>query len=353
MSKRFGTALALALLFLMPAIAGACLWDHDTLVQERGRFPSALELITGKFLRHSPEFYQWRIEDRRQKLAKDPKNLAYHDDLAVAYQKVGDSKRAIETMLAKDKIKPGVYETYSNLGTFYILSGNLKEGLVYVDKALGINPNAHFGREKYQAWLVEYAIGRSHHKVLLFPLRFGPQEKVESNFKDPGFREFLADKLGKKSLTRDDSQAAVKGILGMMRFADYKNPLLLEALGDVLMDMKEPGENANLLAARAYLRAAGEVTDAQSKERFKMLARRAMSLRIDADKEFPQLERDLEAEIRDAEKWYASLRKREIQWIKEGQNVEAEFDQLYTADPSIASPPNLTPGSKVGIGKAP
>ncbi len=351
MLQRFGTAVAVALFILMPAIAGACLWDHDTLVQERGRFPTALELITGKFLRHSKEFYQWRIEDRRQKLAKDPKNLAYHDDLAVAYQKIGDPKRAIETMLAKDKIKPGVYETYSNLGTFYILGGDLKEGLVYVDKALAINPNAHFGREKYQAWLVEYAIGRSHHKELIFPLRFGPQESVESNFKDTGFREYLADKLGKKSLTHEDSQAAVKGILGMMRFADHKNPLLLEALGDVLVDMNNPDKDATQLAARAYLRAGREVSDAKAKERFKLLALRAMSTRMDRDKEFPQLERDLETEIRDADKWYATLQRREAQWIKEGQNVEAEFDQLYTAEPTIPSPAKSTP--RAGIGKAP
>jgi hypothetical protein len=54
----------------------ACLWDYDTLRQERARFPGALELITGKFLRHSPEFYQWRIEDRRRRLDADPRNGA-------------------------------------------------------------------------------------------------------------------------------------------------------------------------------------------------------------------------------------------------------------------------------------
>ena len=55
----------------------ACLWDHDTLLVERGRFPQTLELITGKFLRHSTEFYRWRIADReRQIFSADPEDPA-------------------------------------------------------------------------------------------------------------------------------------------------------------------------------------------------------------------------------------------------------------------------------------
>src|SRR5262245_42838018 len=154
----FPTALLAGL--LLPSAAVACLWDYDTLKQERARFPGTLELITGKFLRHSPEFYEWRIKDRLAKLKDDPKNLAYHDDLAVAYHKTGQHDKAVETILAKEKIKPGLYETYSNLGTFYILNGEFKKGLPYIDRALEINPDAHFGRERYQKWLVEYALTR-------------------------------------------------------------------------------------------------------------------------------------------------------------------------------------------------
>ena len=52
------------LLLALTAPAAACLWDADTLPMERTLFPSVLELITGKFLRHSPEFYRWRVRDR-------------------------------------------------------------------------------------------------------------------------------------------------------------------------------------------------------------------------------------------------------------------------------------------------
>src|SRR5262245_6691764 len=110
-------ALAIAIAVAVPRPALACMLDHDTLRQERARFPHALELITGKFLRHSKEAYEWRIRDRTARLASDPKNLALLDDLAVAYQKVGDTAKAIEVMATADRLAPGRYETLANLGT--------------------------------------------------------------------------------------------------------------------------------------------------------------------------------------------------------------------------------------------
>jgi hypothetical protein len=81
----------------------ACLWDTDTLAMERQKFPEALELITGQFLRHSPEFYRWRVEDRQKRIAAEPDRIELYDDLAVAYDKLGEHQKAIETILAKEK----------------------------------------------------------------------------------------------------------------------------------------------------------------------------------------------------------------------------------------------------------
>jgi hypothetical protein len=44
MRRRF---LAVLLVLLATPSVWACLWDYDTLKQERSRFPSTLELITG------------------------------------------------------------------------------------------------------------------------------------------------------------------------------------------------------------------------------------------------------------------------------------------------------------------
>ena len=50
----------------------ACLWDVDTLQMERRRFPGVNELITGNFIRHSRDYYEWRLKDRARRLAITP-----------------------------------------------------------------------------------------------------------------------------------------------------------------------------------------------------------------------------------------------------------------------------------------
>ena len=42
----------------------------------------------------------------------------------------------------------GRYETHANLGSFLVHSGRLEEGVAELQKAIEINPDAHFGREK-------------------------------------------------------------------------------------------------------------------------------------------------------------------------------------------------------------
>src|SRR5436190_10514578 len=118
------TGMVLSIVSALPMSASACMWDYDTLKQERARFPDALEIITGKFLRHSKEFYEWRIQDRLKRISDDPKNPSLYDDLAVAYEKTGQTAKAIETMLKVEDFAPGRYETYSNLATFYFLAGD-------------------------------------------------------------------------------------------------------------------------------------------------------------------------------------------------------------------------------------
>jgi tetratricopeptide (TPR) repeat protein len=151
---------AIVALALLPTMLSACLWDHDTLAMERQRFPSVLELITGKFLRHSPEFYVWRVEDRKRRLEQDPNNLALLDDLGVAYDKLGQHDLALATVKRAEMLNEGRYETLANRATFEFHAGRLKEGMPYLDKALQINPAAHFNRERYQGYVVDLILTR-------------------------------------------------------------------------------------------------------------------------------------------------------------------------------------------------
>ena len=319
--RRFLTLVALV---LIPSASHACLWDYDTLKQERARFPDALELITGKFLRHSPEFYGWRIQDRLKKLKTDPRNAALYDDLAVAYAKTGKYAKAIETMEAVEKIAPGRYETYSNLGTFHFLAGDIPKALPIIDKAPVINPDAHFGREKYQRWLGEYLQGPQY----------------------DGFAKFLEAKHGRE-LTEEEAKAAVRGVLGMMRFANHESPILLKALRDLLVHKQygsRPEIDAKRLAARVTLKLGYSAKDrsftpAAVKEAEEIIEYQYRSGRNATVLPVAELADRFKQELAEADSWYADLRAKEIEWINSGRNPELEFDKLYAEEPRLPDEP--------------
>lgn len=339
--------LVLTSLLIGASSAAACMWDYDTLKQERARFPGTLEIITGKFLRHSKEFYEWRIQDRLKKIAADPKDQGLYDDLAVAYEKTGQNTKAIETMLKVEEFAPGRYETYSNLATFYFLGGDFQKALEFVDRALVINPNAHFGREKYQKWLTEYVIERSKNQKITFPLRMSPRPYgEEEDYWSNSFCMFIAGKIDptkNKQLDKSDYQAAVTGILGMMRFAYHDSPVLLEVLGDVLSAANfhaPPDIDAKRLAARAYLRASYLSNDDRAKAAYRKLAEQALGMQTrgpgdPVELHLDELEMEFQHELADASRWYSELHSNEIAWINDGSNPEVEFDRLYTEEPRI------------------
>lgn len=330
---------------LIPATAVACLWDYDALLQERSRFPDVLELITGKFLRHSKEFYEWRVRDRLEKLKRDPENLAFYDDLAVAYEKLGQHQKAIDTILVKDRKHPGLYETEANLGTFYIHAGQLEKGLQHIDKAIQINPDAHFGREKYQELLVQYVLERHKAGRTKPPLSAEPGEWDRREF-----CQYLRTSRNLASLDNAERQAALKGLLGMMRFGNYDSPVLLEALGSVLSygASGAPDQDAKRLATRAYLKVSHDVPDEAARKKFRDMAFTALMFQSrypaaglshasDEQVSVDEVEAAFKRELADAESWYADLRQKEISWIKEGKNPEEEFAKLYTSEPVAVS----------------
>ena len=137
--------LSICLFGCLTCAANACLWDSDTLQQEQSRFPSALELITGKFSRHTREFYEWRNPATGCGGSKMTRIIpALADDLAAAYDKTGRDDKAIAVMLDVERKSPGRHETAAKLGTFYIHAGRYQEGLRQLERAIRINPNAHF-----------------------------------------------------------------------------------------------------------------------------------------------------------------------------------------------------------------
>ncbi|MFG0250946.1 MAG: tetratricopeptide repeat protein [Phycisphaeraceae bacterium JB051] len=301
----------------------ACAWDYDTIAMERQRFPEAHELIVGYFVRHSDAYYQWRIEDR-QKTPLEQRTPAQYDDIAVAYDKLGESPKAIQTILEKIDRFPdqGVYESQANLGTFYIHNGELEKGLVHIKKAIEINPDAHFGREIYQQLLVEYVIKCRHvNGDKKLPLIKEPSLHTREHF---GY--FVAERLGHDFMDQSQFSKAAKGIKGMMRFGHYDSPILLEALGD-LFSSGGRITDSKMLAARAYLKASYAIDDPEQKQIYRMKADEA--IRMHEHISLERIEKDLKNELEQGKAFFTQIENDEAQWVRQGKNLDQEFEKKY------------------------
>jgi hypothetical protein len=125
----------------------------------------------------------------------------------------------------------------------------------------------------------------------------------------------------------------------MMRFGDYKSPVLLQALGDLLLSARS---DAKQLAARAFLKASYEVEDASIKASFRAMANGSLEMQtVGANSQkllkLEDLEKTFRAELDEADRWFADgIELREHEWIARGDNVDAEFDRMYYIDPEVS-----------------
>ncbi len=325
-----------AISLMGPEPCVACLWDYDTLAMERQRFPNAHELITGHFVRHSTAYYQWRISDRTAKPV-DQRTPIDFDDIAVAQDKLGQHDKAIDTIRDKIARWPDErrYESEANLGTFHIHAGRFEEGLQHINRAIEINPDAHFGREVYQKLLVEYVIESPRHGNQL-PLN------DDESYGHSGFAAFVLTAQEAKDDDRPaEIQAAAKGIMGMMHFGRHDSPILLEALGDLLLSDGYRNDS-KMLAARAYLKASYEVEDSVASTAYREKAQQALKMQF--GREMSEVEEDLKNEIDQADNFFRQISADERAWIASGSALDIEFANKYYEAPALEiNRPNWKP----------
>lgn len=165
--------------------AWACLWDRDTFEEEVQGIPDVVVTLIGGFARNPAKYYEMRLTRVRALLPTEPDTLALYDDAAVASDRLGDQDQAIALMadkrgalerlgISRDDARAGSpnhwYRYHANLGTFHAHRwfhrgtdwddiDDLQRGHDLITSAIEDNPDAHFGREKYQlralAWLLE------------------------------------------------------------------------------------------------------------------------------------------------------------------------------------------------------
>lgn len=246
--KRFKSTL---ILFALATLASACLWDSDTLAEEARAEKDPLLVIVGRFERNPALYYQMRLDRVIKELATKPSDLNLYDDAGVASDRLGHQNEAIQWMERKAKAmgdrgsKDDRYRYHSNLGTFYahrwvVNKSDLSKpkdldlGIQHIKKAIEINPQAHFGREKYQLAILEW-------------MKSKPQVKNEG----PPVNTPLGDFLREKGLIEHRKKTdAVKGLLGLIRLGTaWESVDVFSALADALAQ-----ENSGTTASAAMQR---------------------------------------------------------------------------------------------------
>gem|GEM_PF-2850116 len=303
---------------------GACIWDYDTLRDERRGLPGVSEALAGRFEKRSEAFYLDRVARMEKHLAANPDDEDAIDNYAVALFRIGKNDRAIEVMIDKEQRFPDRYTTSSNLATFYMLRGDSAAAIPLLEKALSINPNAHFGREEYQLQLARFLVTSATQPANplvkdflgtpgMDPIR-SQAEQVHVNYRLARGRGGGSDAASERPIT---------AIVGMIRFGTENSPDLYYALGNLLA---EHGEKR--LAVRAYLRAI-ETGHPQS-ELVRKLADEAAGV-VHPEQSVDEIDAEFKRERDEASRWVKEYQEWSMRLIEEGKDPDDEnnYRQFY------------------------
>ena len=258
---------ALALLLGLPLSVVACIWDRDTPVDEARGLPEVVAVLTGRFERNPPLFYEMRLERVTDHLQSHPEDLAAYDDAGVACDRLGRGDEAISWMQKKraqldgldasrPEVKEQLYRYHANLGTFLVHRwarqgadrakiGEVKAARDEIARAMEINPNAHFGREKYQLRALEWIID---------PPRAAGRHDL------PNLLGWSLEDVYGQQIDPKDADDAVRGLAGLIVLGNaWESVDVFHALGvalqaDSLGFEKDREGGRNTLAYLAWLR---------------------------------------------------------------------------------------------------
>jgi hypothetical protein len=376
------------------------------------RFAMVHDVIHERFPRHGEAYYRERNRLARQALAdkQEPHSaadLALFDDLGAGLDYLKQHDEAVRVL--RDKLREQeargykgrpMYTTYANLGTFLIhgnaraaLAGDatarerLREGLEFIHESIAVNPEAHFGREVWQAVAAEYLLAVSANPKLL--LQYDMVGDSLTNDVDPSWRDSFSEgqrqNYGRMGGTRA-AEAALKGekhgqdrrewvrddfitkvgaeegwneavhfgpqkpvpfdeptlgIIGMWRLGGGANPHFALALGEIMLRVGQ-----RYIAWTAYERAAGLADrawpDADIRRQFVEHCRRRQKViegQLSAD-EVKGLRPRFEAELAHGQRYQKEYQEYEAERIGAGKSLDDPqfYDDFNAAHPPIASP---------------
>ena len=241
-AKRAIAALLLTLVLTVAATACINDRDSDTLTLQAKGLPDTISVITGRFPRNPPLFYQMRIQRVTREIAANPNQLRLYDDIAAACDRLGRDDEAIRWMEKKrlrlgstSPASPSVHEDwyryYANVGTFHAhhwiragakqdQSQELSQARDEIARAIQIKPDAHFGREKYQLAVMDWLLHHRSESLASYLLETRAERSAASS----------------GSGTIPDINKAVEGMSGLIVLGGaWESPDIFAALADHLL----------------------------------------------------------------------------------------------------------------------
>ena len=148
---------------LFAPTAHACIWDAETLFQEKLRnHDLAKAILGGPPQPENPQTLQERIKNLEAN--RDEKNPDWWNNLAGAYLRLNQPATAVKLLEPVASKFPNDYGIHANLGTAYHLLGRYQDAEKEIARDLEINPDAHFGLEKYHLALLQYLVRDADYK---------------------------------------------------------------------------------------------------------------------------------------------------------------------------------------------
>jgi tetratricopeptide (TPR) repeat protein len=127
------------------------------------------------------------------------------NNLAGAHLRLGEAREAVALLETVTNKFPDDYGIHANLGTAYHLLGRYQDAEREIGRDLEINPDAHFGVEKYHLALLQYLVRDAQYQkdhvyvdewsmafqMSPVPFLFGPQGKIKKGETNQSVEQFL------------------------------------------------------------------------------------------------------------------------------------------------------------------
>jgi len=135
--------------------ATACMWDAESLSREKSRSHDLAQTI----LNNQPipeDTNHLRATIKVLEADRHEDDPMWWNNLAGAHLRLGESAAAVKLLEPIVAKFPNDYGIHANLGTAYHLMGRYQDAEKEIARDLEINPDAHFGLEKYHLALLQY-----------------------------------------------------------------------------------------------------------------------------------------------------------------------------------------------------